>query len=50
MSSALRRNILDFYADLGKPIETKKNPKEWRNVLQELAILKTTSEATAREP
>jgi hypothetical protein len=50
MPSALRRNILDFYADLGKPIETKKNPKEWRNVLQELAILKTTSEAATGEP
>jgi hypothetical protein len=48
MSSALRRNILDFYADLGKPIETKKNPKEWQNILRELEVLKTTSEARTR--
>jgi hypothetical protein len=39
-SSALRKNILDFYADLGKPIETKKSPKEWQNVLRELEVLK----------
>jgi hypothetical protein len=44
VSDALRRNILDFYADLGKPIETKKRPKEWQNVLRELETLKSTAE------
>ena len=44
VSEALRRNILDFYADLGKPIETKKSPKEWQNVLRELETLKSTAE------
>jgi zinc dependent phospholipase C len=44
VSEALRRNILDFYADLGKPIETKKRPKEWQNVLRELETLKSTAE------
>jgi hypothetical protein len=44
-SDALRQNILDFYADLGKPYATKKNPKEWKNVLQELDILKSASVA-----
>jgi hypothetical protein len=44
-SDALRQNILDFYADLGKPYATKKNPKEWKNVLQELDILKPASAA-----
>jgi len=39
-SDALRQNILDFYADLGKPYATKKKPKEWKNVLQELDTLK----------
>ena len=48
VSDALRKNILDFYADLGKPIETKKSPKEWQNVLRELETLKTRAEARTR--
>lgn len=42
-SDALRQNILDFYADLGKPFVTKKKPAEWNNVLRELEILRTAS-------
>jgi len=42
-SDALRQNILDFYADLGKPFVTKKNFKEWQNLLRELETLKATS-------
>ena len=42
-SDALRQNILDFYADLGKPFATKKNSKEWENLLRELETLKATS-------
>jgi hypothetical protein len=42
-SDALRQNILDFYADLGKPFATKKNSKEWQNLLRELETLKATS-------
>ncbi len=42
-SDALRQNILDFYADLGKPFATKKNPKEWENLLKELETLRATS-------
>jgi hypothetical protein len=44
-SDALRQNILDFYADLEKPYATKKNSKEWKNVLQELDTLKPESAA-----
>jgi hypothetical protein len=40
ISNALRENILDYYADLGKPFQTKNNPKEWRTVLRELETLK----------
>jgi len=40
VSGALRQNILDFYADLQKPFATKKNQKEWQNVLRELETLK----------
>ena len=42
-SSDLRQNILDFYADLGKPYATKKNPTEWQSVLRELEALKAAS-------
>jgi hypothetical protein len=40
VSDDLRRNILEFYADLGRPFVTKKNPREWKNVLRELDTLK----------
>ncbi|MGA7409632.1 MAG: hypothetical protein WBW33_04045 [Bryobacteraceae bacterium] len=40
VSEALHQNILDFYADLSKPFDTKKNPKESRNTLRELETLK----------
>jgi hypothetical protein len=45
VSDALRQNILDFYADIGKPYVTKKKPKEWENVLRELDTLKAASAA-----
>jgi len=32
----LRDNIMAFYSDLSIPIETKKNPGEWQNLLTEL--------------
>jgi len=44
-SDALRQNILDFYADLGRPFATKQKPKEWKNVLRELDTLKSASAA-----
>ena len=45
VSDALRQNILDFYADIGKPYVTKQKPKEWENVLRELDTLKAGSAA-----
>ena len=45
-SAELRDNILAFYSDLTLPIETKKNPGEWQNVLSELDQLKSTIPAT----
>src|SRR5437868_3154793 len=45
-SAELRDNILVFYSDLTLPIETKKNPGEWQNVLSELDQLKSTIPAT----
>jgi hypothetical protein len=43
VSSALRQDILNYYADLGKPFATKKNPEEWQNVLREVDALKTVA-------
>jgi hypothetical protein len=37
----LRTNIMAFYSDLSIPIETKKNPGEWQNLLLELDQLKS---------
>jgi len=37
----LRDNIMAFYSDLSIPIETKKNPGEWQNLLTELDQLKS---------
>jgi Zinc dependent phospholipase C len=39
----LRANVLDFYSDVSLPIETKKNPRDWRNVLGEIEDLKSTT-------
>jgi hypothetical protein len=36
----LRNNILNFYADLSLPLETKKDSGRWQNVLASLAQLK----------
>ncbi|HEY2114063.1 MAG TPA: hypothetical protein VGJ51_03185, partial [Candidatus Angelobacter sp.] len=47
VSDDLRRNILAFYADLGKPFVTKKNPREWKNVLRELDTLKAEEKTRA---
>src|ERR1700747_3577645 len=39
-SPALRDNILNFYADLTLPLETKKDSDRWQNVLTSLGQLK----------
>jgi hypothetical protein len=40
ITDALRSDILAFYSDLGAPFATKKNPKAWQEVLDELGKLK----------
>jgi hypothetical protein len=47
MSDALRSDILVFYADLGAPFATKKDPKAWQNVLDELGKLKDSPNSPA---
>jgi Zinc dependent phospholipase C len=44
-SSELRDNILQFYADLSVPIETKKDKVRWQAVLTELDQLKAVAPA-----
>jgi hypothetical protein len=39
----LRRNILNFYADLNAPIATKKDAKAWRTAQEELDKLKASN-------
>ena len=41
-SDALRSEILVFYADLGAPFATKKDPKAWKHVVDEVATLKSS--------
>jgi hypothetical protein len=40
ISEALRSNTLAFYADLGAPYATKKDPRAWQHVLDELSKLR----------
>jgi hypothetical protein len=40
MSAPLRQNVLEFYANLNDPIDTKKNKKDWEKLQQELNDLK----------
>jgi hypothetical protein len=42
-SQELRSNILEFYADLSVPIDTKKDPVRWQGVLTELDQLKAVA-------
>lgn len=44
-SAELRDNILNFYADLSAPIETKKDGARWQTVLADLDQLKVVSPA-----
>jgi hypothetical protein len=49
VSAALRSDILIFYSDSGAPFATKKDPKAWQNVLDELGKLKASSVAGTPE-
>lgn len=40
MSEALRQDILTYYSDLNKPYATKRNPKEWHELVKELDVLR----------
>jgi hypothetical protein len=49
VSAELRSDILVYYADLGAPFATKKDPKAWQNVLDELGKLKDVQAVGASE-
>ncbi len=40
----LRDNVLAFYRDLGVPLETKRHPEEWQELVNNLDALKATSQ------
>ena len=46
ISDALRRDMLAYYADLGKGFATKKDPEAWKKVLRELDRLKAMPTAS----
>jgi len=43
ISDALRDDLLSYYRDLAKPFATKRNPKEWHELLRDLDKLKSTA-------
>jgi hypothetical protein len=45
MTPALQSNILDFYSDLKRPIETKRHKDDWKEVLRDLEALKKHAES-----
>jgi len=49
-SPDLRENILNFYADLSLPLETKKDSAEWQSVLASLDQLKSVTPNAAVAP
>jgi hypothetical protein len=42
-SPELRTDLLSFYSDLSRPVETKKHKKEWRETENDLQLLKAQS-------
>ncbi len=44
-SPELRANILEFYSDLSVPIDTKRDPDDWKSVLSALDQLKAVAPA-----
>jgi hypothetical protein len=46
ISDTLSSDILAFYADLEAPFATKKDPKAWQDVLDELGKLKDSPNST----
>lgn len=42
MSPALKSNILAFYSDSGRPVETRKHKDQWKDTVRSLALLKTS--------
>ena len=47
ITAALRQDLLSYYADLQKPFATKRNAKDWQNLMKELDALKSSTVAAA---
>jgi hypothetical protein len=50
LTSALRDDILAFYADLNRPFDTKKRPDAWQKTVSELEALKTAPVSASATP
>ncbi len=52
LTPPIREELLNYYSDLGAPISTKKNEKQWRRMLAELEELKVAKPeaAVANQP
>ena len=50
MTPELRATILEFYADPSAPITTKKNKKEWSDLMREVAELKEFTPPAGPQP
>ena len=44
ISDALRSDLRSYYADLDKPSATKRNSKDWHELLQDLDSLRSTAQ------
>lgn len=47
ITPALRSNILGFYGDLSRPVETKKHKDEWKKTVNALEALKRSSASSS---
>jgi hypothetical protein len=50
LTPALRANILQFYADLNRPIVTREHSDQWRELMSNLEKLKATAPAAPAAP
>jgi hypothetical protein len=50
VSPQLRLTVLSYYSDLNAPFSTKRNKKQWANVVQNLNELKSASDVSAATP
>jgi hypothetical protein len=48
VNADLRRNVLEFYKDLGTPVATQKHAREWRDTVKAIEKLRSEVQTSAR--